>query len=92
VAQRSTVRDVAGATFGPRTLPVASRRQQVVDLLREDIVTGRLAPGAQLKQDLIAEEFDVSGGPVREALRELESEGLVRHVPNRGVFVSEVTT
>jgi len=76
---------------GQHRLPASSRRQQVVDLLRDEIVTGQLAPGRQLKQDVLAREFDVSPGPVREALRQLESEGLVQHFPNRGVFVAEVT-
>jgi DNA-binding GntR family transcriptional regulator len=71
-------------------LPAASRRQQVLDVLREDIVTGRRRPGEQLKQDVLAAEFGVSPGPVREALRHLESEGLVEHVPNYGVYVADI--
>lgn len=74
-----------------RPTEVSSRRHQVVDYLRRDIMSGELAPGDQLKQDIIAQEFAVSPGPVREALRQLESEGLVVHIPNRGVFVGEVT-
>jgi GntR family transcriptional regulator of gluconate operon len=73
-----------------RQVAAPSRRQQVVDLLREDIIEGKLPPGSQLKQDLLAEEFGSSGGPIREALRQLESEGLVQHIPNRGVFVMEI--
>jgi DNA-binding GntR family transcriptional regulator len=72
-------------------LPASSRRQQVVDLLRDEITTGRRASGEQLKQDQIARELGVSPGPVREALRQLESEGLVELVPNRGVFVADIT-
>lgn len=79
----------AARTRRPPSAP--SRRQQVVDLLREDIVEGKLPAGSQLKQDLLADEFGSSGGPVREALRQLESEGLVQHIPNRGVFVMEIT-
>jgi DNA-binding GntR family transcriptional regulator len=74
-----------------RVLPASSRRQQVLDLLREEIVTGVRKPGDQLKQDVIAAEFGVSPGPVREALRHLESEGLVQHVPNYGVYVADIT-
>lgn len=70
----------------------SSRRHQVVDRLREEIITGRLAPGEQLKQDQLARSFALSPGPVREALRQLESEGLVEHIPNRGVFVGTVST
>jgi GntR family transcriptional regulator of gluconate operon len=72
-------------------LPPSSRRQQVVDLLREAIISAEIPPGAQLKQDVLCAQFGTSPGPVREALRQLESEGLVEHFPNHGVFVSEVS-
>jgi DNA-binding GntR family transcriptional regulator len=72
-------------------LPASSRRQQVVDVLRDEITTGRRAAGEQLKQDQIARELGVSPGPVREALRQLESEGLAELVPNRGVFVADIS-
>ena len=68
-----------------------SRRQQVADVLREAIISGVLAPDEQLKQDQLCEELGVSPGPLREAMRQLESEGLVAHYPNRGVFVTEVS-
>jgi GntR family transcriptional regulator of gluconate operon len=73
-------------------LPTSSRRQQIVDVLRDEIITGVRAPGEQLKQDQISADFAVSPGPVREALRQLESEGLAEHFPNRGVFVTDVAT
>ncbi|WP_066898356.1 GntR family transcriptional regulator [Mycolicibacterium houstonense] len=69
----------------------ASRRHQIADWLREQIVKGGLAPGAQLKQDVLASHLSTSPGPVREALRQLESEGLVHHIPNRGAFVATVS-
>lgn len=68
-----------------------SRRHQIADWLREEIVKGALAPGAQLKQDILAAHLRTSPGPVREALRQLESEGLVQHIPNRGAFVGSVS-
>lgn len=69
----------------------ASRRHQIADWLREQIVKGFIAPGAQLKQDILAAHLRTSPGPVREALRQLESEGLVQHIPNRGAFVTSVS-
>ncbi len=78
----------------PRNLgaiPPTSRRQQVADLLREAIVSGALAAGEQLKQDQLGQELGVSPGPLREAMRQLESEGLVALHPNQGVFVTEVS-
>jgi DNA-binding GntR family transcriptional regulator len=59
--------------------------------LRESIIFGELKPGTQLKQDDIAEKFGCSPAPVREALRDLESEGLVEHFHNRGVFVTNIS-
>ncbi|MBU8829958.1 GntR family transcriptional regulator [Mycolicibacterium goodii] len=69
----------------------SSRRHQIADWLREQIVKGGLPPGAQLKQDVLAAHLSTSPGPVREALRQLESEGLVHHIPNRGAFVATVS-
>ena len=69
----------------------ASRRHQIADWLREQIVKGFIAPGAQLNQDILAAHLRTSPGPVREALRQLESEGLVQHIPNRGAFVTSVS-
>lgn len=69
---------------------VPSSRGLVVVALREAIVSGDIPAGQQLKQDELAAYFRVSPGPVREALRQLESEGLVRHQPNRGMFVTEL--
>lgn len=66
-------------------------RNQLVDILRESIIFGTLPPGTQIKQEEICRQFSCSPGPVREALRELESEGLLFHYPNRGVFVAEVS-
>lgn len=74
-----------------RQLPDSSRRRQVLNVLREQVITGERKPGEQLKQDVIASEFGVSPGPVREALRHLESEGLVHLVPNYGVYVADLT-
>lgn len=70
---------------------ISPTRNQLVDILRESIIFGTLPPGTQIKQEEICKQFSCSPGPVREALRELESEGLLFHYPNRGVFVAEVS-
>lgn len=59
----------------------------VRDGLRASILSGKLEPGRQLRQDEVAEQFGTSRIPVREALRQLESEGLVIFNPNKGVTV-----
>ena len=62
-------------------------RQRVAERLRGDILEGRLQPGEWLRQERLSQEQGVSQTPVREALKELASEGLVEHVPYRGVRV-----
>jgi len=56
----------------------------VADKLRDQIIRGEIAEGTQLLQDAIATQYQVSKIPVREALRQLEAEGLITIVPNRG--------
>lgn len=64
----------------------------VSERLRAEILEGRLKPGQWLRQMHIAEEMGVSQMPVREALKELAAEGLVEHIPYRGVRVVEFST
>lgn len=61
------------------------------DELRRRILDGLYASGMPLRQDALAEEFGISRIPVREALLQLESEGLVRILPHRGAIVSELS-
>ena len=67
-----------------------SKSNFIAGLLRELIISGELKPGAQLRQRNLAERFGVSVTPVREALRWLESEGLVRYDAHKGSTVVEV--
>lgn len=59
--------------------------------LRDGILSGALAGGHPLRQEEIARHFGVSRSPVREALRQLEGEGLVSFAPHRGAVVSEIS-
>ena len=63
----------------------------LVDQLRQSILDGSHAAGAQLRQDALADTYGVSRIPVREALFQLEAEGLVRMVPHKGAIVSELS-
>ncbi|MGB6984784.1 MAG: GntR family transcriptional regulator, partial [Candidatus Aquilonibacter sp.] len=63
----------------------------VATRLRSDILTGRLAPGTRLRQDVIASACGVSHIPVREALRRLEAEGLVSIRPRHGAAVATLS-
>lgn len=62
----------------------------VVEHLREGILSRKLVPGQPLRQDAIAAELSVSRIPVREALLQLEAEGLVKIIPHKGAIVTEV--
>ena len=68
-----------------------SLHHQVADTLREQIFTGVLAPGSFLDEVALCERLEISRTPLREALKVLTSEGLLRHEPRRGCFVNEVT-
>lgn len=68
-----------------------SRRRQVEDKLRRAIVQGQFAPGEHLSDRTLCEKFKVSRTVVREAVRQLEAEGLVESFPNRGSFVRVIT-
>ena len=77
--------------MGPDTALEAIRRQSlpsaVAEKLRDQIIRGEIPEGAQLRQDAIATQYQVSRIPVREALRQLDAEGLISIVPNRGAIV-----
>jgi DNA-binding GntR family transcriptional regulator len=63
---------------------------KVVSALRSDILSGRLAPGSRIRQEELAQQYDVSRIPVREALRQLESDGLVTLRANSGAWVANL--
>src|SRR5215831_11596322 len=78
---------MAASSFIPRQ----SLTSAVAEKLRDKIVRGEVAEGEQLRQDAIAREFQVSRIPVREALRQLEAEGLITIIPHRGAVVSSLS-
>ena len=71
--------------------PIKTIRNQVYQILKDDICEGRFAPGQWLQENELAERLCVSRSPIREALRQLASDGLVVEIPNKGVFVKEFT-
>ena len=68
-----------------------SLHDEVAAALRDRIFAGELGPGTFLDEVQLAEEMKISRTPLREALKVLTAEGLVRHEPRRGCFVNEVT-
>jgi DNA-binding GntR family transcriptional regulator len=69
----------------------SSLHQEVAATLREQIFAGQLAPGSFLDEAALCERLEISRTPLREALKVLTAEGLLRHEPRRGCFVNEVT-
>ena len=66
-------------------------RDQVYQILRDEICAGKYAPGSWLQETELTEYLGVSRSPVREALRRLVADGLLMEIPNKGVFVKEFT-
>ncbi len=71
--------------------PAQTLRSSIVEKIREAITNGIYPPGTPLAETELANRFEVSRGPVREALIQLQSEYLVRSYPNRGTFVYSLT-
>jgi DNA-binding GntR family transcriptional regulator len=92
------VTDLTGKRATVSPLPIAAIRKsaaplrhEVLDALRRSIVHGHLAPGARLIERELIETMAVSRTVVREVLRQLESEGLVDVVPNKGAVVRKLS-
>lgn len=64
----------------------------LVETIRADILTARLAPGTKLTVKMLSDLYDCGASPVREALNRLTSEGLVDRIDRRGFFVSGIST
>ncbi len=78
----------SSAVGGLSVMQYSSKSDIVCAMLRELIISGELSPSAPLRQRELASRFGVSQTPVREALRRLESEGLVVNDPHRGATVT----
>jgi DNA-binding GntR family transcriptional regulator len=71
--------------------PALLLSHEVIDRLRDSILKGRLPTGYRLREERLAEALGVSRGPVRNALVQLEREGLAIRRPNRGAIVAELS-
>jgi len=68
-----------------------SIRQDIYERIRDDIAYGRLMPGERLTEKKLSDIYNVSRSPIREALRQLESEGLISYERNKGMEVSKLS-
>lgn len=66
-------------------------RERIVEFIKDSIVSGRLKPGEKIPEQEIAENFGISRTPIREAFRQLESEGFISVTPRKGAVVSPIT-
>ena len=86
--------DLAGAffnSFNGQSRAIKTLPEQLAEKLVEFIIGGVFQPGQRLHEVMIAEQFGVSRGPVREALRLLEREGMVTMASRRGATVTKLT-
>lgn len=74
---------------GKRTISRQSLPDVIADDVRERILSGEMAEGETIRQEALAEEYDVSRMPIREALKRLDAEGLVQLTNNRGASVTK---
>lgn len=72
-----------------RAITKRSLPDVIADDLRERILSGELAEGEPIRQEMLAEEYDVSRMPIREALKRLNAEGLIQWANNRGGSVTK---
>lgn len=64
-------------------------QEQIYKIIKKEVMNGAFAEGEQLKEDELAQRFNVSRSPVRETLRQLVGDGILIIIPNRGIFVRE---
>jgi DNA-binding GntR family transcriptional regulator len=73
------------------TLVIRTLSDQLVNLVRDRILSGKVLPNSPIRQDALASELGISKIPLREALTRLEQEGLVNLHTNRGFFVRDLS-
>jgi DNA-binding GntR family transcriptional regulator len=66
-------------------------RNIIYQSIRDDITYGRLSPGERLLENQLAEQFKASRSPIREALRQLEAEGLITFDTRKGISISKLS-
>jgi DNA-binding GntR family transcriptional regulator len=81
-----TTQPIRPASRQLKTLP-----EQIAERIFTAIANGEYAPGERIREETLSEQFEVSRGPVREALRILENDSVVNIVPNRGAHVTQLS-
>jgi DNA-binding GntR family transcriptional regulator len=78
--------------FADQTEPTLTVPEQIAGRIGDRILNGQMAPGERIGEQDLSDEFSVSRGPIREAIRILEREGLATILPRRGAVVTELST
>jgi DNA-binding GntR family transcriptional regulator len=73
------------ATFGP--VKISTLKDNIVEIISEAIFAGKMKPGERVNESELARELQVSRAPIREALQQLQEQGLIINHPRRGMFV-----
>jgi GntR family transcriptional regulator, trigonelline degradation regulator len=89
--RQSSPQSASALSLGTISKAAAPLRRQVLLELRQSIISGRLIPGERLVERELISMMGVSRTVIREALRQLESEGLVAIIPNKGPVVRKLT-
>jgi DNA-binding GntR family transcriptional regulator len=83
--------DAPPARAKPASRQLLTLPEQIAERIFTAIASGEYAPGERIREEILAEQFEVSRGPVREALRILEKDSVVRILPNRGAHVTQLS-
>ena len=83
--------DLSAPELGLGPVPKATLRAHIAERLRAAILAGDIAPGAPLTETALSTRFNVSRGPLREAMRQLIEEGLLVTVPYTGTHVAALS-
>ncbi len=70
---------------------ILTLRERIVEFIKDSVVSGRLKPGERVPEQEIADNLGISRTPIREAFRQLESEGFITVTPRKGAVVSPIT-
>lgn len=81
---------MTGKTLEKKAITIKTIREQIVEHLRSEVLSGTLTGGQPLREMKLAEQYGVSRGPIRDALLQLTKEGLLEAVPNKGVRVKRI--
>jgi len=79
------MKEISSVISGHKTL-----REKIVEVLRETIIRQKIRPGERITELEVAERFGISRTPIREAFRQLESEGFLTIIPRKGAVVSDI--